>query len=125
VITDETLGTTETTRGKVFGVGATVGGPGHALLAVLEVEERLLADSVDGDWPGLVVARATLNHGQNANESRENSHVHQGVTIGPVKIEHLLYVYIFLKCVKDIFFSFFIESRWTKISFLIEDILPL
>jgi hypothetical protein len=125
VITHETLDTTEAAGRKILSVRASVGRPRHTLLAILEVEDGLLTDSTDGDRPGLIVARLTLDDGQNANEGHENDNVHQGVTIGPVKVEHLLYVYIFLKCVKDIFFSFFIESRWTKISFLIEDILPL
>jgi len=39
-----------------------------------------------------------------------------------LRLNILLYNYIFLNCVKDNFFSFYRESRWTKISFLIEDI---
>jgi hypothetical protein len=125
VITHETLNTTDPTRGERLCVRATVGGSRNAIFAVLEIEDGLLTDGVNGDWPGLVVARPTLNDGQNTDERHEDHDVHQGVAVGLIETEHLLYDYIFLKCVKDIFFSFFIESRWTKISFLIEDILLL
>ena len=97
MIIHETLSTTDSTRGEGLCVRATLGGSGCTFLTMLEIKDGLLADSVDGDWPGLVVARLTLNNGQNTDKGHEDHNIHQGVATGLVETEHLLYVYIFFK----------------------------
>jgi len=84
------LGATETTWGEALGVGATILVTRGTLNLVLEVEDGLLTDSLNLDWPGLVLARGSTSHGQDADDHQQNGDGHEGITVSLVKLEHLL-----------------------------------
>jgi len=54
MVGDELLGTTETTWGQGLGVGTTLLATRSAFNLGLQVEDGLLTDWVNLDWPGLI-----------------------------------------------------------------------
>jgi hypothetical protein len=92
VSTHKILSTTESTRGERLGVRATFGGPRDTFFFMLEIKNRFFTDSIDGDWPGLIIAGPTLYDCQNRDERHEDHDVHQAVATGLVKVEHFYYI---------------------------------
>jgi len=84
------LGAAETTWGQALGVRATILVTGGTLNFIFEVKEGLLGDSLNLDWPGLILTGGTTSHGQDTDDHEQKSDGHEGVTVSLVKLEHLL-----------------------------------
>jgi hypothetical protein len=96
------LGTAETTWGQRLAVGTTILVARGTFDFVFQVKDGTLADRCNHDWPGLVSAGITGHH-EGDDDEKQYTDVCESITIGLVKVEHLLCTYIFLKCVKGIF----------------------
>jgi hypothetical protein len=62
-----------------------------------------LTYSLNLNWPGLVLTGGGSEHSQYTDDEQQNTDGRERVAVRLVEVEHLLYVYIFLKCVKGYF----------------------
>jgi len=89
VVAHQFSSTTEATWSEALGVGAPLTGVTRGTFkAVFETKEGFLADGLDGNWSGLVLA-GVFQRAEHKDQSDQGKNGHDGISVGTVEVDHL------------------------------------